>query len=189
MTQKLTAPAPFTLTLRDGQALTVRALATGDGDALATFFAALPEAERHLMKEDVADHATARAWAAGAERGGALALLALDGQRIVADAALVGHRGGFRSHQVDVRISILPEYRGKGLGTALVRKLAEIAWDADFEFVDFELVAGPQDAAIEAMQSLGAYPAGVLEEYVRDFEGAARDLVFLRLPLGQWFTF
>lgn len=189
LTIRLSSPAPFPLTLRDGSALVVRPLAASDAAALTAFMAALPEVDRFFMKDDVTDPGTAAGWAQNSDKGRSLALLAFDGDRVVADGALVRHRGGFRSHHAEVRVSILPGYRGKGLGTALVRKLAEVAWEADLQFLDFELVAGPQDAAIEAMRSIGAYEVGTLAGFVWDVDGQPRDLVFLRLPLGHWFAY
>ena len=189
MAVRFASPAPHMLTLRDGTALAVRPLTPDDASALAAFMSALPSADRYYMKDDVTDSATVASWAKNAGGSSSLALLALDGDRVVADAALIRHRGGFRAHHAEVRVSILPEYRGKGLGTSLVRKLAEVAWEADLQFLDFELVAGPQDAAIEAMRSIGAYPVGTLQGFVQDQGGQARDVVFLRLPLGQWFTY
>ncbi|MGD9935695.1 MAG: N-acetyltransferase family protein [Dehalococcoidia bacterium] len=189
MDVRFTSPTPNVLTLRDGTTLTVRPLAGSDAAALSAFMAALPAADRYFMKDDVTDTTTIASWVKNAGRGSSLALLALDGDRVVADAALIRHRGEFRAHHAEVRVSIVPEYRGKGLGTALVRKLAEVAWEADMQFLDFELVAGPQDTAIEAMRSIGAYPVGTLQGFVQDQSGEARDMVFLRLPLGQWFTY
>ncbi len=189
MSTRIAAPGPHSLALRDGTLLTVRPLGDGDGPALSAFMAALPAVDRYFMKDDVTDPQVIAAWVEAAGRGNSLSLLAVDGERVVADGVLIRHRGGFRQHHAEVRVSILPDYRARGLGTALVRELAQVAWEADLKFLDFELIVGPQDSAIEAMRSIGAYLVGTLEEFVQDASGAACDVVFLRLPLGQWYTY
>jgi GNAT superfamily N-acetyltransferase len=186
--RRVTYPARQ-VTLRDGSPVTLRGLQPADAGALVAFFAALPAEDRYWMKDDVTDPDIVRRWAEESGTGRSVAVVAEAAGQIVADAVLVHHRGTFRAHQAEIRVSILPAYRGKGLGTILVRDLAELAWELDLEFVEFELVAGPQDAAIEAVRSLGAFEAGTLSDFVRDAAGRPHDVVFLRIALGSWFRF
>lgn len=141
------------------------------------------------MKDDVSDPATARGWTSNGDPGRAFALVALDGDRVVADAALLRHRGAAHQHQAEVRVNILPEYQGRGLGTTLIRELAEIAWDADIELLEFRLVEPYQETAIAAVNGLGAYKVATLTNYLRDAEGKSCSLSVYLLPLGAWFKF
>lgn len=180
---------PKVADLRAGPTITVRPLAEDDGERLHAFFNALPASDRHFMKDDVTDPAIARKWAANGDRSRTLALIALDGERIVADAALLRHRGAAHQHQAEVRINILPDYQGHGLGTALIRQLAEIAWEADIELLEFRLVEPQQSTAIAAVSGLGAYIVATLADYLRDAQGNPCDLAVYLLPLGAWFKF
>lgn len=180
---------PKEVALREGATVTLRPLAAGDADRLHAFFLELPAADRHLMKDDVSDPATARGWAANNDRARTLALVALDGDRVVADAALLRHRGPAHQHQAEVRINILPGYQGRGLGTTLIRELAEIAWDADIELLEFRLVEPFQETAIAAITGLGAYKVATLADYLRDAEGSPCSLSVYLLPLGAWFKY
>jgi hypothetical protein len=73
-----------------------------------------------------------------------------------------------------------------------MRELVTIAWDAELDHVDFEMVADIQGEAIEAVEGLGAIHVGALKEWVKNQHGDPHDMVFLRLPLGrswQWSQF
>lgn len=177
---------PAAFKLRDGSAVTLRPMSRDDGPALAQFFLRIPEEDRFFMKDDVADPGVIENWVAHLDYDRTLPLLGFVDDRLVADAALIRHRGGCRRDCAEIRVVIDPEYRGRGLGTRLMRELVTVAWDAELEHVDFEMVADIQAEAIEAVSGLGAIHAGVLKEYVKDSEGRPHDLVFLRLPLGKW---
>lgn len=177
---------PATFRLRDGSEVLLRPMTRDDGAALGEFFRRIPEEDRFFMKDDVTDPAVIANWAANLDYDRTLPLLGFSGDRLVADAALVRHRGGCRRDCAEIRLVIDPDYRGRGLGTRLMRELVTVAWDAELEHIDFEMVAGLQTDAIEAVEGLGAIHAGVLKEYVKDLQGQPHDLVFLRLPLGKW---
>lgn len=177
---------PATFDLRDGTAVTLRPMTRDDGPALAQFFLRIPEEDRFFMKDDVTDPRIIETWAQHLDYDRTLPLLAFMGDRLIGDAALVRHRGGYRRDSAEIRVVIDPDYRGKGLGTILMRELITVAWDAELDHVDFEMVAGIQSEAIEAVEGLGALHAGTLTEYVKDPHGQPHDLVFLRLPLGKW---
>jgi GNAT superfamily N-acetyltransferase len=177
---------PRDLQLRDGTKVLLRPMTTGDTELLLEFFERIPEAERYFMKDNVTSPKVLQTWADNLDYGRALPLLGIVGDRIVADATLIRQRGGYRSHIGELRIAIDPAYRGKGLGVAILEELVDIAWDAELEFAQFELVRDIQDEAISAAEYLGAFTIGTLEAAVKDAEGATHDQVFLRIPLGKW---
>ena len=177
---------PATFELRDRTAVVLRPMTRDDGPALEQFFLQIPEDDRFFMKDDVVDPGVIQHWAQHLDYDRTLPLLGFIGDRLVADAALVRHRGGYRRDSAEVRVVIDPEFRGKGLGTILMRELITVAWDAELDHVDFEMVGEIQSEAIEAVEGLGALHAGTLSDYVKDPHGKAHDLVFLRLPLGKW---
>jgi GNAT superfamily N-acetyltransferase len=178
---------PRSETLSDGSAVLIRPLHDGDQDALERFFASLPPDERFLMRDDVLDRALLSAWVQQTAVDRILPVVAIAGSEIAANAVLQRHSGPSRSHHAEVRIHVAPAHRNRGLGTMLIRDLAEIAWEAGVEFVDFELVKDVQAAAIEAATRIGAYPAGALEGFARDSEGVDRDLVYYEIRVGAWF--
>ncbi len=177
---------PREIDLRDGSKVTLQPMEAGDCSRVADLFRRIPEDERFFLKDDVASAEVIKGWADHLDYDRALPLLALDGDRVVANAVLIRYRGGYRQHKAEIRVVIDPQYRGKGLGVALITELTDIAWDAELEHVEFQLIPGLQDAAIAAAEYAGALRIGTLPESVKDSHGNLHDLVVLRIPLGKW---
>jgi GNAT superfamily N-acetyltransferase len=198
------ASFPKTLTLRDGAEVLVRRLATGDEDALLAFFQSIPEAERFFLKDDVTSPEIIRGWIRDAERpdpepspagsasggartaGRAFALVAVEGARILAEAALVRRRGAARGHLADIRVVVAEDYRHRGLGTALLSELLDVARDGGLSGVLFEAVADVQEQALAAAESLGFIRLGLVHGGAIDPDGRLHDVVLLVMPLRRW---
>lgn len=178
---------PKEISLRDGTRLTVRPLQEGDEQALLEFFLGIPEDERFFLKEDVTSPAVIHDWVAKRDRRRTLALLALDGSKVVADAVLIRHRGNSRSHVGEVRIVVAPGYRERGLGTALIRELCDIADDGGLEKVLFEVVADREDEAVRAAEWLGFLRMATIEGGAIDQAGHHHDVILMAMPLGRWY--
>jgi GNAT superfamily N-acetyltransferase len=161
-------------------------MVTSDVEGLLDYFLRLPEQDRFYLKEDVTARSVIEGWAQKLDYDRALPLLALEGAKIVADAMLLRRRGDARSHVGEIRTTVDPEYRGRGLGTGIMRELIEIAYDADLEFVLFEFVGEAEDQAMQAVSALGAFETGRIEGAALDLAGRHHDLVFFKLPLGKY---
>jgi len=157
-----------------------------DAEALLAFFRRIPEEDRFFLKDDVASEKVIARWAEDLNYDRALPLLAFRDEQVIANAVLIRHRGGYRRHLAEVRILIEPAFRGQGLGVGMIRQLIEIAWDAELEFTQFELVRGINDEAIQAAEFLGAMTVGSIPNAAKDTRGDLHDLVFLQIPLGKW---
>ena len=200
------AAYPKTVALRDGAEVLVRRLAAGDEDALLAFFQAIPEAERFFLKDDVTSPDLIRGWVRDAERpdpepsptarapaspsgrtgGRAFALIALEDERILAEAALVRRRGAARGHLADLRVVVHQDYRHRGLGTALLSELLDVARDSGLSGVLFEAVADAQAQALAAAESLGFIRLGLVHGGAIDPDGRLHDVVLLVMPLRRW---
>jgi L-amino acid N-acyltransferase YncA len=173
--------------LRDGRQVTIRPLEQADKERLSAFFLRVPNDDRFYLKQDVTSPRVIDAWCDHLDYDRALPLVALEDDRIVADAVLVRSRHGAYREVGTVRAVVDPDYRAVGLGTTLLRDLCDIAADAELEKVSSELVSGPQDDAIEAMEQLGFIRAATVHEFIRDEHGHPHDLVVMVLPLGKWY--
>jgi L-amino acid N-acyltransferase YncA len=180
---------PRELTLRDdGPSVLVRPLEREDERTLLDFFLRLPEEDRFFLKDDVTSPAVIRGWVEHLNYDRALPLVACgDDGRIVAEAVLVRRRGNARSHVGEVRVTVDPEWRNRGLGTALIRELCDIANDAELDAVLLELVEGCEHSALEAAEAIGFVRAGRIEGGARDQQGRLHDLVTLSMPLGKYY--
>lgn len=177
---------PKTLELAQGLKVVIRPMVPQDADALLDFFLRVPEEDRFYLKEDVTSPRVIQRWAQDLDYDRALPLLALVDGRIVADGTLHRRRAGARRHIGEVRIVVDPRFRGKGIGSAVLKELILVAREQDLERLVFELVEGVQEAAIKTAQSLGFVRLATLQGHVRDIHGKPHDLVILELPLGKW---
>ena len=150
------------------------------------FFLRVPEDDRYYLKEDVTSPEVVGGWIEHMDYSRALPLIALDNQRIVADGTLHRRRAGARSHLAEIRIVVDPEYRSKGVGSALMRELISIAEDSGLEKVIFELVADEQADAKAAASSLGFVQLSIIPNHIKDLRGRLHDLLIMELPLGKW---
>jgi GNAT superfamily N-acetyltransferase len=185
-TQRIAA-FPKEIALRDCSRVLVRSPEDGDEQGLLDFFLRIPEEERFFLKEDVTAPGVVHRWMTERDFRRALALLALDGSRIVADAVLIRRRGNSRSHIGEIRVVVAPEYRDHGLGTALIRELCDVADDAGLEKVMFELVADREQEAIRAAEWLGFLRVATIEGGAVDPLGHHHDVVLMAMPLGRWY--
>ena len=177
---------PLSVSLADGRAATLRPLNGRDGAKLHAFFLRIPERERFLLKDDIASSTIVERWTNHLDYDRALPLLAEVDGKIVADAVLIRHRGGWLAQAAEVRLLIDPEYRASGLGTTLLRELLDIAADADLDQVIFQLIDDVQGEAIRDIAALGAVQVGCIEGLARDEQNHPHDVRFYTMPLGKW---
>src|SRR3972149_5982018 len=156
----------------------------GDEQALLDFFLRIPEEERFFLKEDVTAPDVVHRWVRERDFRRALALLALDGPRIGADAVLIRRRGNSRSHIGEIRVVVAPEYRDHGLGTALIRELCDIADDPG---LGEGVVANREQEAIRAAEWLGFLRVATIEGGAVAPPGHHHDIVLMAMPLGRWY--
>jgi len=181
------AAFPRKVQLRNSSAVEFRPMVAADKDKLLAFFRKVPEEDRFFLKEDVTSPRVLEAWATHLDYDRALPLLAWDNGNIVGNAVLVRSRSGARSHIGEVRVVVHPEWRNRGLGSAMIRQLCDIAADAELEKVIIELVADREQEAITAAERLGFLRSAVIPEYFNDQRGRKHDLVVMVLPLGKWY--
>jgi L-amino acid N-acyltransferase YncA len=154
----------------------IRPVAEIEPEALAAFFAAVPEGDRTSFKEDVLDPSVVASWAQPRD----------DEQRVVAvdeDGAVAGWLaviGGvaWSAHVGDVRLVVAPGRRGQGLGRTLARHALVTALGHGYSKLVVDVVAD-RTAAMSMFADLGFQPEALLVEHVRDPSGELRDLVVL----------
>jgi len=138
---------PRDVTLRDGGSITIRPLERRDESALLEFFVQVPEDDLFFLKDDVTSTDIIRDWTQNLDHNRAVSLVAIDDGRILGEGVVVKRRGGARGHVGEIRLTVGPSWRNRGVGTAMIRALCEVASDADLDAVLFEIVEDGEGAA------------------------------------------
>ncbi len=176
---------PSTAALYDGQEVTIRPLHPNDKAELLSFFLRVPEVDRFYLNSDVAAPEVISEFTDRIDLSQTIPLVAVVGDRILADATLHRSRRAARRHVGEIRVVVDPEYRGRGLGVRLIHELVQLGRDLDLRALCFELVAGHQQSAIQAAQGAGFEQVAVLHGRILDIHGGLRDLILLELTLDE----
>jgi len=173
---------PKTVALKDGKKATLRPLHIADEKDFHQLFLGIPESERMFIKHRVTDISIIHEWCNHLDYGRNLPLLALVGGKIAGDATLHQQLGGWKRHVGRVSVLVHPEFRGRGLATALIGEIIEIARNAGLEKVEAEFI-GEQDVAMKMFAMLGFSKLVHLEDYVKDMQAVSHDYILMGLDL------
>jgi GNAT superfamily N-acetyltransferase len=168
--------------LKDGAKTRLRPLRKEDEKEFHQFFQAVPEAERMFIKHRVTDPQVIRDWCQTIDLGRNLPLLALNDKKILGSATLHQQLGGWKRHIGRVSVLVHPEFRGRGLASALVTEIVSLARQLGLEKVEAEFI-GEQEAAMKMFAMLGFSNLLRLEGYVKDMQAIAHDYVLMGLEL------
>ena len=176
---------PHIATLNDGHQVTIRPLQPEDSAALHQFFLRVPEEDRFYLNNDVTAPEVIEEFTGNISLDVAIPLVAVSGDKILADSTLHRSRRASRRHVGELRIVVDTEYRGRGLGARLIDELIQLGVDIGLERLVFELVDRREMPAIQAAKAAGFEEVAVLEGRVRDMYGIMQDLVILEFPLEE----
>jgi len=170
------------VTLADGTRVLFRPLVKEDKAALVALFEPIGPDDYKLMRNDVRNRELVGAWAENIDYKHILPLVAVVSDRLVGDATL-HFRSGPGRHIADVRIFLSKEFRRRGLGTAMLRALIDVARKCGIQQLVAEVVAD-QVKVISAFKALGFEQRATYPDYFMMPDGETHDVVILILPLG-----
>lgn len=173
---------PQEAALRDGRRVLLRPFSEKDVDALYDFFHRMPVEYRRFAWDNVDSHALVAAWGREIDYDKVFPLLALDGQRVVADATLHLRKGGPLRLVGRIKWMIDPQFRGAGLGTVLVQSLIIIARERGLRHVSCMLISDLEADAVQTLEGLG-FKSYVEPGYGPDPDGNQHDMTKLVLKL------
>jgi ribosomal protein S18 acetylase RimI-like enzyme len=153
----------------------IRPLTGGDEDAIRDFFARIPEADRRFFRENVSEAGTVQRWL---EDTGAVRLVAVDDEGKVRGYEAIVPGIGWSSHVGDLRVIVDPDFRGRGVGSRLVRKAVLMAERMGVTKLMVEVIAN-QGGTVATFRALGFQPEALLRDHVRDRDGVTHDLMLL----------
>ncbi len=175
---------PLQAALYDGEQVTIRSLQPGDKDELLSFFLRVPEEDRFYLNSDVSSAEVIAEFTEHIDLDQTIPLVAVSGNRILADATLHRSRRAARRHVGEIRVVVEPEYRRRGLGVRLIHELIQLGRDLDLHSLVFELVSGHQQDAIQAALGAGFEQVAELRGRILDIQGSPQDLIILERALN-----
>jgi L-amino acid N-acyltransferase YncA len=159
---------------RRGTEVEVRAITTGDVDAVRRFFARVPEGDRTFFREDVLEPGVVERWVADPGQHRLIAIV--DGE--VAGHAAIIPGVAWSGHVGELRLVIDPEYRRRGLGRLLAQRAVVESIELGMTKLIVEVVA-EQQATVAMFSALGFEAEGLLKDHVRSRDGEVHDLLVL----------
>lgn len=172
----LSFPEPFVAP--DGTEFSVRPMGVADCDAFRRFFEQLPPQDRLYFQEDLSVPGNTERWVGGIESGRATVLLALHGDRIVAQVSVLRRLHGWTRHVGYMQTLVLPEYRGRGIATILVRRAVELAVQMGLDKVIAEVLTD-QRRERKILEAHGFHKEAILQDHATDLSGRKRNVVIL----------
>jgi cytidylate kinase/RimJ/RimL family protein N-acetyltransferase len=169
--------------LKDAE-VRLRPMTSGDAPALLALFRSLPPEDLLFLRRNVTDPRIIEAWEREVVDGRMFTLLAEtrprddEPARIVGEASLRPSDVPWTSHVGEVRAVTAPDWRGRGLGTLLLREILRSAHDAGITKVTAETMA-EQKHTRELLRRLGFVEEGHYAGYARDLAGEPHDLIVM----------
>jgi ribosomal protein S18 acetylase RimI-like enzyme len=167
---------------RDGRAVGVRPLVPDDLVPLLAFFASLPEEDRLHLRVDVTRRDIVERRMFPPPHWNVLRLIALSGERIVAEGSIEHRVYGFEAHVGQIRLIVAPDFRGTGLAHYLGLQAVAHGVAENLAKIEAHLM-GDAGAAIHCFERLGFEREGSLEGFARDVRGGDHDLLILSLRI------
>ncbi|MFO8083236.1 MAG: GNAT family N-acetyltransferase [Desulfobacterales bacterium] len=169
---------PKMVRLRDGTNLIIRPLLKSDEQKLREYFLRLPPKEVARLKHDITNPTIVEKMIYDLDYDSALPLVAIDNGRIVGSALIKFNPVGWTRHQAEIRGTVDPDYREKGLSTQLVDMMVEISRTMGIDQLTAE-VSPALDEAYFLCEKVGFKEAAVLKNFIKDQEGNYEDLVIM----------
>ena len=95
-----------------------------------------------------------------------LMLVALDGDRIIANASVERNHIPRYSHRAELSITVLREYWGRGIGTAMMQRLIDFSRDSGAEIIYLD-VRADNERAKALYRKFGFESVGIFKNYFK----------------------
>lgn len=176
---------PKRITLKDGTELILRPMVREDEDGLLEFFSGIPEKERLYLRNDVINPEVVHQWTENLDYEKVLPILAVTEEgRIVGNATLHCNGYSWNRHIGNIRLTVLPQYRGKGLARIMIGEAYANALTTDLQKIVSEIVLLQEDVRL-AFNQLGFKTEAVLKDHHLDPRGVKHDVIILSNDINQ----
>jgi len=169
----------------DAGEIELRLMTRTDEEAVLAFARKLPAHDLLFLPRNISEPKVLSAWINEIERGAIMSLLAIWGESVVGCGTVVRDPHSWSPHVGEIRMVVLPEVRGTGVGRVLSQETFALALGAGLEKLTAQMTAD-QKAAIALFESLGFKAEALLRDHVRDAAGNKHDIVVLGHNVAQF---
>jgi len=169
---------PKEVTLKDGSKVTMRPVVREDEEALYQFFKVMSKEDRLYLRDDVANREIINGWMENIDYEKVLPILAVDGEKIVADATLHRNPHGWMRHVGEIRMSVAGSHRGKGLARIIAAEIYQQAVGFGLDKLVAEMLTIQKNAQ-RVFERLGFQEEAVLKNHGMDATGKKHDLIIM----------
>lgn len=162
----------------------IQSMADCDDLAVENFINKLPVHDLLFLDRDIREPKVLAAWRRAIERGAVHSLVAIAEGEIVATTAVIRDPLSWSAHVADVRLLVLPESRGKGVGRALLRASIQHAIIQGATKLTARMTPD-QRGAITLFEESGFRGEALLRDQVRDTKGDLHDIAVLSLDVSR----
>jgi len=163
----------------------LRLMSRADEEAVLAFARKLPAHDLLFLPRNISEPKVLSAWINEIERGAISSLLATWGESVVGCGTVVRDPHSWSPHVGEIRMVVLPEVRGTGVGRALSQETFALALGAGLEKLTAQMTVD-QKGAIALFESLGFKAEALLRDHVRDAAGKKHDIVVLGHNVAQF---
>ena len=175
---------PREAVLKDGRRVTLRPMVGEDALKLKLLFIGLPEKERTFVRDCDIHPEMDVPWPEDHDYGRVLPILALDGDQIVGIATLHRNSYSWNFHLGNIRITVCPDYRRKGLGRILLGEIFRNTLGIGLDKVMVEIVKDQIDISL-FFNRLGFRTEASLSDHYLDEQGDKHDVIIMSNNLKQ----
>jgi RimJ/RimL family protein N-acetyltransferase len=169
--------------LKNKSKVTIRPMVEDDFNRTLQFFKELPQKDILYLKVDVTDPEVVRQRLKTNPMENVFRIVALNDDKIVADATLRWPKSGWMSHVGEIRVIIAKPFRRIGLASILYQTLFVQAVKMGLEKLEAEMT--PQQlSARKSVEKLGFKQEGTLPKFVKDIDGNLQDLIIMSVNVG-----
>ncbi len=149
---------------------------------IARFVGRVPLHDLLFLERDIRQPKVLAAWLKAIEGGSVHSLVAVADGEIVATTAVIREPLSWSAHVAEVRLLVLPEWRGKGVGRALLEASIDHAI-AEGAVKLTARMTPDQRGAITLFEETGFRGEALLRDQIRDADGGLHDLAILSLDV------
>ena len=163
----------------------IRLMTRADEAAVLAFARKLPTHDLLFLPRNISEPKVLSAWISEIERGAIISLLAIWSESVVGCGTVVRDPHSWSPHVGEIRMVVLPEVRGTGVGRVLSQETFALALGAGLEKLTAQMTVD-QKGAIALFESLGFKAEALLRDHVRDAGGKKHDIVVLGHNVAQF---